>query len=82
MKGLELGLLQHDHSIIPKTIRSMPTGVIITFVVEDSDVVHQKAMSMKTEIVEEPTDMPYGQRRLLVKDPEGTILDISAIIKN
>ncbi len=34
------------------------------------------------EIISEPTDTFYGQRRLLLKDPNGTLVDISSPIKN
>ncbi|MCZ4279232.1 hypothetical protein O4H49_00490 [Kiloniella laminariae] len=50
----------------------------MTFVVLDCDALYQQALRMHAEIVEKPTDMPYGQRRMLVRDPDGTVLDISA----
>ncbi len=76
--GLEYGLLQKDHDIVPDIARNAPAGVIVTFVVKDCDDVHQKALSANAPIIEPPTDMPYGQRRMLLRDPAGTILDISA----
>jgi len=33
-------------------------------------------------IVSEPIDTSYGQRRLLLKDPDGTLIDISSPIPN
>jgi uncharacterized glyoxalase superfamily protein PhnB len=36
------------------------------------------ALAAKASIIEPPTDMPYGQRRMPVRDPDGTVLDISA----
>ena len=76
--GLEYGILQRDHQIVPEAVRCMPAGVIMTFVVLDCDALYQQALRMHAEIVEKPTDMPYGQRRMLVRDPDGTVLDISA----
>lgn len=76
--GLEYGILQRDHPIVPSSLQTAPAGVMMTFVVKDCDIVHLRAQSMGAEIVEAPTDMPYGQRRMLVLDPDGTVLDISA----
>ncbi|RED48053.1 VOC family protein [Aestuariispira insulae] len=78
MPGLEYGILKRDSDIVPPDVREAPQGVIITFVVEDCDLVHQIAQEMKADIIQPPTDMPYGQRRMLLRDPEGAVLDISA----
>lgn len=76
--GLEYGILQRDHDIVPGRAQQAPSGVIVTFVVDDCDAVAEKASGIGAEIVEPPTDMPYGQRRMLVADPDGTIIDVSA----
>lgn len=78
--GLELGILQRDHEIIPTSARNAPTGVVITFVVDDCNAVHGKAEEKGVQIVEPPTDMPYGQRRMLMLDPDGTLVDVSSKI--
>jgi len=78
VKDLEYGILQRDHHIVPESVRAKPAGVIVTFVVSDCDSVHKRAVEMGADIVQPPTDMPYGQRRMLALDPEGTLLDISA----
>ncbi|MEO9873971.1 MAG: VOC family protein [Roseobacter sp.] len=76
--GLEFGILQRDHAIVPPVIRAAPAGVIITFVVTDCDEVYRKALAAEALVIEPPTDMPYGQRRMLLRDPDGTVLDVSA----
>ena len=53
-------------------------GAIVTFVVKDCDQIYQLAQNIGADIISAPTDMPYGQRRMLLKDPDGTVLDISA----
>ena len=78
IEGLELGLLQRDHEFVPKSLQTPPSGIMITFVVDDCDDIHQKAKSLNTTIIEAPKDMPYGQRRMLIKDPDGTVIDISS----
>jgi predicted enzyme related to lactoylglutathione lyase len=77
---LEVGLLQRDHAIVPEAVKAAPAGVMVTFVVDHCDAVHDAARAMGAEVLEPPTDMPYGQRRMLLRDPEGTVLDISAPI--
>ena len=78
IEGLEYGILQRDHGIVPEDVRAAPAGVIVTFVVADCDAVHDTAKTLGAEVIEPPTDMPYGQRRMLLRDPDGTVLDISA----
>lgn len=80
IKNLELGILQRDHEIVPESIRAKPSGVMITFVVDDCDLVFSKAEKHGVTIVEPPTDMPYGQRRMLILDPDGTVVDVSSVI--
>lgn len=78
--GLELGILQRDHEIIPDELRTKPAGVIITFVVDDCNTIQSKAAEIGAQIIEPPTDMPYGQRRMLLRDPDGTVVDVSSLI--
>lgn len=76
--GLELGVLQRDHDVVPQPIRTVPSGIILTFVVADCDAVYDKARAFNAEVLEAPTDMFYGQRRMLLRDPDGTVVDVSA----
>jgi predicted enzyme related to lactoylglutathione lyase len=78
--GLEFGILQRDHDIVPTEARLAPAGVIVTFVVADCDAVYRAAEAEGAIVLEPPTDMPYGQRRLLLKDPDGTVIDVSSPI--
>ena len=75
---LELGILQRDHSIVPPSVQHEPSGVIVTFVVADCDAVYAKAKACGAEVLESPTDMFYGQRRMLLRDPDGTVVDVSS----
>lgn len=77
--SFEYGILQRDHALVPPEARAASAGgLIMTFVVEDCDQVYEIAKKMRVSVVQKPTDMPYGQRRMVLKDPEGTVLDISA----
>lgn len=72
----EYGIIQRNHELIPEDYRNAPTGMYVTFVVEDVDAVFAKANEMQLEIVQTPKNEFYGQRRFLLKDPNGCLLDI------
>ena len=79
-ENLELGILSRDHKFVPECARNPPTGIMITFVVDDCDSIHEKAINLGIQIIETPRNMPYGQRRMLLRDPDGTVVDISSLI--
>ena len=51
---------------------------MLTFVVDDCDAIYEKAQAANAVIVEPPREMPYGQRRMVLRDPAGTFVDISS----
>jgi len=79
---LELGIIERTNQIVPNLYQNLPQGFYITFVVDNADEIYDIAKKEKIEIVEEPNDTFYGQRRLLLKDPNGTLVDVSSPIKN
>lgn len=80
MPGFELGVLDRNHETIPDGVNANPSGIVLTFVVASVDDVHSRATIMNAEVVEGPTDLPYGQRRLMLRDPAGTAVDVSSPI--
>jgi predicted enzyme related to lactoylglutathione lyase len=48
-------------------------SVIIEFEVDDVEGVHAKLTGV--EVVQEPTTMPWGNRSLLVRDPDGNLVN-------
>ncbi len=80
MQGLEFGLLDRSQDIIPSGAGGAPSGFMLTFVVEDLEGVVARAEEFGAEIVEAPRDMVYGQRRMVLKDPAGALVDVSAPI--
>lgn len=80
--NLELGIIDRANEIVPKDFQKNPQGFYITFVVENADELFKIAKAEKFEVISEPTDTFYGQRRLLLKDPDGTLVDISSPIKD
>ena len=45
--------------------------------VDDADEAFRRAVQAGAEILEEPLDTPYGDRRAMVRDPFGNVLQIA-----
>ncbi|XVQ86678.1 VOC family protein [Microbispora siamensis] len=50
-------------------------SVIIEFLVDDVDGVYQNLVGFVEEFVKEPTTMPWGNRSLLLRDPDGNLVN-------
>ncbi|WP_369372574.1 VOC family protein [Streptomyces sp. cg36] len=50
-------------------------SAIIEFLVDDVDRVHQNLADVVTDFVNEPTTMPWGNRSLLFRDPDGNLVN-------
>jgi len=50
-------------------------SVIIEFRVDDVDSVHQKLIGFVEDFINEPTTMPWGNRSLLFRDPDGNLVN-------
>ena len=49
--------------------------VIIEFLVDDVDRVHKNLAAFVEDFVNEPTTMPWGNRSLLFRDPDGNLVN-------
>ncbi|MFF3559672.1 VOC family protein [Streptomyces sp. NPDC002574] len=50
-------------------------SVIIEFLVDDVDRVHGNLTGFVADFVNEPTTMPWGNRSLLFRDPDGNLVN-------
>ncbi|MEU8180028.1 VOC family protein [Micromonospora sp. NPDC049047] len=50
-------------------------SVIIEFLVDDVDALYEKLKSVVEDFVNEPTTMPWGNRALLFRDPDGNLVN-------
>ncbi len=73
---LEFGIIKRTHDLVPKAYQTAPTGMYVTFVVPNVDEVYKKAQEMGAKIIQEPRNEFYGQRRFLVLDPAGCLIDV------
>lgn len=76
--NMELGIIARSSEITPQAAASPPGGGYLTFVVENVLLAFEQAKAMGADIMEPPADMEYGQRRMLLRDPAGTVVDISS----
>lgn len=76
--GNELGIWRRDHELIPQAYRAAPQGTILTFVVDDVDAVHATAVTNGVEVIKPVRQLFYGQRSMLVRDPDGQLVDVSS----
>lgn len=79
--ALELGIIQRNHPLLPDDWRAAPMGMYLTFVVDNVDMIHARAVVRGLPIVQPPRDEFYGQRRFLTRDPDGTLIDISSPLR-
>jgi predicted enzyme related to lactoylglutathione lyase len=78
---IELGIISSSSQVTPKQSVGGTGGSYLTLVVDDVDAAHQRAISLGAEIIEPPTALEYGQTRMLVRDPDGMIVDVSALTR-
>jgi len=50
-------------------------SVIIEFRVEDVDAEYERVKDLISDIVQKPTTMPWGNRSLLFRDPDGNLIN-------
>lgn len=50
-------------------------SVIIEFLVENVDERYNHIKDLLSEVVQEPTTMPWGNRSLLFRDPDGNLIN-------
>ena len=55
----------------PAANRSM----IVEFIVDDVDAEYERLRGQLKEVVTEPTTMPWGNRALLFRDPDGNLVN-------
>ncbi len=75
---LEIGIMKSNHELVPEEFRGKPTGIYITLVVDDAVAIFEKAKELGVEVIRELELTFYGQKRVLLKDPAGVLVDVSS----
>jgi predicted enzyme related to lactoylglutathione lyase len=50
-------------------------SVIIEFLVENVDEEYERIKDLTSDVVQKPTTMPWGNRSLLFRDPDGNLIN-------
>jgi predicted enzyme related to lactoylglutathione lyase len=51
-------------------------SLVLDFLVDDVDAAYERLRPALTDLVREPTDMPWGNRSLLFRDPDGNLVNL------
>lgn len=73
---VNLAIVHADHESIPVEGRGPTRGVIFTFEVEDAEAEDQRLRQAQVAVVQPLRDEPHGQRHLIVRDPNGVLVDV------
>ena len=78
--GLEIGLIDRHNQLVPTEFQTPPTGFYQTYLVDNVDAFAAQ-LAANVIVIQAPQDTEYGQRRMLIKAPEGSLIDISSLMK-
>ena len=57
-------------------------SIIVEFLVENVDNDYERIKDLTSEIVKVPTTMPWGNRSLLFRDPDGNLINFFTPVSN
>lgn len=74
---LNVGFLTPNHRLVGDgAAPATPSSVVVTVHVDDVDEAYARAQSLDAEIVVAIRNEDYGQRRFVVVDPNGVLLNV------
>jgi len=76
-EALQIGLIDEVHEVAPTAARGMSNGSYLTLVVQNLDEALEAARQVGAQVLEEPQELFYGQRRALIRDPNDVVVDLS-----
>ncbi len=63
--------------MVGPVIEREPRQAFLYIYVDDADRTYERALAAGAEVVEEPRDTPYGDRRAMVRDPYDNLYQIA-----
>jgi catechol 2,3-dioxygenase-like lactoylglutathione lyase family enzyme len=76
----EMALIDYNHDSIPEAGRQPTTGFILSFYVEDAAAEAKRLEAEGVSIAQPLRDEVFGQRHVIVADPNGILIDIITAI--
>jgi catechol 2,3-dioxygenase-like lactoylglutathione lyase family enzyme len=75
--GFQLGLIDEVSEFAPRAAFGPNQGQYLQLAVDNVFETLDRARALGVEIVDEPTALPFGQTRALIRDPNGLMIDLS-----
>ncbi len=72
------GITEDERRVITEMM-AKGTYAMLMLATHDLDAVFERLQAVDADIVQEPTDQPYGVRDCAVRDPAGTLIRIQAL---
>jgi catechol 2,3-dioxygenase-like lactoylglutathione lyase family enzyme len=76
--GVDPGITDDERRTIAEMMAKGTYG-IITFATPDLDGVFDRLQANDADVVQEPTDQPYGIRDCAIRDPSGNLIRINQL---
>jgi uncharacterized glyoxalase superfamily protein PhnB len=76
--AVDPGITDSERSVVLEMI-AKGTYTMLTLATPDLDATFEQLANAGVEIVQEPTDQPYGVRDCAVRDPAGTLIRINEV---
>ncbi len=76
--GVDPGITDDERRMITEMMAKGTYG-IITFATSDLDATFEQVQAAGADIVQEPTDQPYGVRDSAIRDPSGNLIRINQL---
>ena len=75
-RGHELAIIAYDHETIPEPGRQPTSGLILSFEVADAAADAARLAEAGVAIIQPLRDEVFGQRHVIVADPNGILIDV------
>ncbi len=77
----ELAVMNFNHDSIPPAGRKPSSGVILSFYVDDAASEAKRLESAGARIAQPLRDEVFGQRHVIIEDPNGILIDVIEAIE-
>jgi catechol 2,3-dioxygenase-like lactoylglutathione lyase family enzyme len=74
--GATIDLWLRQHETLAFNTNSEKGGVVLAFVVSDAKAEATRLAALEADIVKPLDDHPWGQRSVMIRGPEGLLIDI------
>ncbi|MCY4180140.1 MAG: VOC family protein [Litoreibacter sp.] len=75
-EAVNITVLKANHETIPSGSRGLTQNLILSFEVEDVDKEEKRLREGGIQVVQPLRDEPHGQRHVILKDPNGILIDV------